>query len=57
MPRKKKRGRPPGPTDKTTKLVERIYKYRERGWTAQRIADKLKVSRAYVYQLVAKYEP
>ena len=54
---KKKRGRPPGPTDKTIDLVVKIYKYRERGWTMERIAKKLGITRAYGYHLVGKYEP
>lgn len=57
MTKKAKRGRPPGPTDKTVDRVNLLYTLKAQGHSMIEIAKKLGVTRAYVYHLYWTYEP
>lgn len=55
MSTKRKPGRPPvhGPVAQT---ALRVLKFRERGWTYQRIADKIGITNDYAAKLFQEYE-
>lgn len=50
MAKKIRRGRPR--TRKAAKRNEQIIKFRDRGWTFQRIADRYGITAARVHQIV-----
>ena len=55
MSTKRTPGRPPvhGPVAQT---ALRVLKFRERGWTFQRIADKIGITNGYAVKLSQDYE-